>query len=223
MRRRKAGDRSPRTLGHQGAVAHGQGTVGDFGIRVAPLDLPVGAPPRHVLPYERLAGQSRIVQDRPSFFLGMDHGLHVHQWTVAVEREDDLALERPDGQIPHGHAGATPLAVDAHAPRLELPQERLVWPLGRFVEERVEDAHLRRTIRRCVPRSDRQEEERLNALQQLGWPGRAGYDSQAFDQRLPGTQIDREPAGLVRTNWPTDVETAFARLNLHAAAGCISG
>src|SRR5438445_38289 len=67
----------------------------------------------------------------------------------------------------------------------------LVRPVGGLVEECVEETHLRGTIRRRLSRSDGQEYQRLDRSQQQRWLGSAGCDSEAFDQGLPGTQVQR--------------------------------
>ena len=129
---------------------------------------------------ERQAG---VVEDRPPILLGANDRLDVHQAGTAVDRELELARERPDREVADRDGRAVALAGDADPLQVELRPVRLKRPLGRRVEEDVEDAHLRRPARRGLARADQQERHRVRRLagravgatpieRISGWPGR---------------------------------------------------
>ena len=87
---------------------------------------------------EREAG---VVEDRPPILLGADDGLDVDQVGDPRRRQFELARERPDRSVTDGDRRPPALAGDADPFQVELRPEGLKRPLGRGVEEDVEDAH----------------------------------------------------------------------------------
>ncbi len=198
VRRREAGDRGLPLLGDQQSVGDGQRPVGSPGVDLLPLELPLGIDPRQSHAAHVRQRQPRVIKDRASVLLGPDHGLQVDKPGAGVERQLELARERPGRQVADGHRRPAAVAHDADRLESQLRLVRLVGPPGWCVEERVEGAHPGRPVWGSDAAAHHEEGERIDILEHHGGGGilRPG-GAHPVDQRPARSEVDSDGAGLV--------------------------
>ncbi len=79
------------------------------GRRVLSLQLPLGVDPGESRLARRRQREAGVVENRPAVFLGVDDRFDVHQARSAIEREPELARERPDRDLADRHRRALAL------------------------------------------------------------------------------------------------------------------
>ena len=98
---------------------------------------------------------------------------------------------------------------------------RIKRPIGRRIEEDIENAHVRRTTLRRLPRADQEKERGIGSEEQRLKFARLASDTDRRDQRPSRCQVEDDLSSLV-LHRPFDFETVAVPRNGDAAFGSVA-